>query len=61
MFLKTYKFEFDDIIKTFINQKGKNNAPFGPCLSKINGTFIDNAEDFDIVIPMYNFLEYSGN
>ena len=22
---------------------------------------IDNAEDSDIVIPMYNLLEYSGN
>ena len=30
-------------------------------LSKINNTFIDNAEDLDIVIPMYNLLEYSDN
>ena len=26
---------------------------------KINGVKIDNAEDLDIVIPMYNLLEYS--
>ena len=23
--------------------------------------FLDNAEDLDIVIPIYNLLEYSGN
>ena len=39
----------------------KNNAPFINCTSKINGVKIDNAEDFDVVIPMYNLLEYSKN
>ena len=39
----------------------KNNAPFRSCLSKINNTFIDNAEDLDIVMSMYNLLEYSEN
>ena len=39
----------------------KNNAPFTSCVSKINNTFIDNAEDLDIVMPMYNLLEYSKN
>ena len=39
----------------------KNNAPFGSCISKINNAFVDNAEDFDLVIPMYNLLEYSNN
>ena len=42
----------------------KNNAPFRSCISKVNNVFIDNAEDFDIVMPMYNlynFLEYSDN
>ena len=39
----------------------KNNAPFRSCKSKINNTFIDNAEDFGIVMPMYNLLEYSEN
>ena len=28
---------------------------------KIINTLIDNTEDFDIVIPMFNFLEYSHN
>ena len=39
----------------------KNNAPFLSCISKINNTLIDNAEDLDIVMPMYNLLEYSKN
>ena len=39
----------------------KNNAPFRSCISKINSTLIDNAEDLDIAIPMYNLLEYSQN
>ena len=39
----------------------KNNAPFMNCVSKINGVQIDNAEDLDVVMPMYNLLEYSKN
>ena len=37
----------------------KNNAPFINCISKINGVQIDNAEDLDVVMPMYNLLESS--
>ena len=39
----------------------KNNAPFINCISKINGTKIDNAEDLDVLMHMYNLLEYSKN
>ena len=39
----------------------KNNAPFISCISKINGEKIDNAEDLDVVMPMYNLLGYSKN
>ena len=39
----------------------KNNAPFINCISTINGVKIDNAEDLDDVMPMYNLLEYSEN
>ena len=39
----------------------KNNAPFISCISKINGELVENAEGLDIVIPMYNLLEYSKN
>ena len=28
---------------------------------KISDTFIDNAENFNVVMPMYNLLEYSYN
>ena len=37
------------------------NAQFGSCISKINNTFIDNAEDLDVVMPIYNLLEHSNN
>ena len=39
----------------------KNNALFINCISRINGVKIDNAEDLDVVMPMYNLLEYSKN
>ena len=39
----------------------KNNAPLINCISKINGVKIDNAEDLDVVMPMYNLLECSKN
>ena len=29
-------------------------------LAKINGVLVENAEDLDIVMPMYNFLKYSN-
>ena len=30
-------------------------------MTKINNTLVDNAEDLDIVTPMYNLIEYSRN
>ena len=48
----------DEINRQFIL---KNNASFISCISKINGALIENAEDLDIVMPMYNLLEYSKN
>ena len=39
----------------------KNCAPFTNCTSEINNTQIDNAKDIDIVMPMYNLIEYSDN
>ena len=32
----------------------KNNVPFIVCISKINNTLIDKAEDLDVGMPMYN-------
>ena len=39
----------------------KNCVPFVKCVSRINNTEIDNAKDIDIVMPMYNLIEYSNN
>ena len=39
----------------------KNTAPFVSCITRINGELIDDAEDLDIVMPMYNLLEHSKN
>ena len=39
----------------------KNCAPFTNCIREINNTQIDNAKDIDIVMPMYNLIEYSNN
>ena len=39
----------------------KNNAPFFSCITRINGELIEDADDLDIVMPMYNLLEYSKN
>ena len=58
-----------DFLATDANENGKaqesfsvkNNAPFRSCISKINSKLIDNAEDLDIVMPMYSLLEYSQN
>ena len=36
----------------------KNNAQFISCISKINSVLV---EDLDIVMPIYNLLEYSKN
>ena len=37
----------------------KNDAPFTNSISKINNVLIDIVEDLDIVMRMYNLLEYS--
>ena len=39
----------------------KNCSPFINYISEINNTEIDNAKDIDIVMPMYNLIEYSDN
>ena len=39
----------------------KNCAPFINCIGEINNTQVDNAKDIDIIMPMYNLIEYSNN
>ena len=55
-----------DITVTNPNNAKRNkavafNASFINCISKINSIKTDNAEDLDVVMPMYNLLEYSKN
>ena len=38
-----------------------NCAPFTNCKSETNNIEIDNAKDIDIVMQMYNLIEYSDN
>ena len=38
-----------------------NCAPFINCKTETNNTEIDNAKDIDIVMPMYNLIEYNDN
>ena len=39
----------------------KNNAPFISFVTKINDTLTDNAEDLDVVMPMYKLIKCSKN
>ena len=39
----------------------KNCAPFTKCVTHINNEHVDNADNLDIVMPMYNLIEYSNN
>ena len=39
----------------------KNNAPFIGCISKVINMLIDDAEELDVAMPMYNLIEYSKN
>ena len=39
----------------------KNCVPFTKCISRIKNTEIDNAQDIDTIMPMYNLTEYIDN
>ena len=39
----------------------KNCVPFTDCVSEINNTQVDNAKYIDVVMQMYNLIEYSDN
>ena len=51
----------NDANKRNKNLAFKNNAPFINRISKINGVKVDSAEDLDLVMPIYNLLEFSKN
>ena len=39
----------------------KNCGPFTDCISEINNTQLDKAKDLDVVMTMYNLIEYSDS
>ena len=39
----------------------KNCVPFTYCISEINNTEVDNAKDINVVMPMYNLIEYDNS
>ena len=39
----------------------KNCVSFTNCISTINYMELDDAHDIDVVMPMYNVMEYSDN
>ena len=41
--------------------KGIEVSLFTKCMSRINNTDIDNAQDINIVMQMYNLIEYIDN
>ena len=56
----------DDAAARQANKKNKgviskNCVPFTKCISRTNNTDVDNARDIDIVMPIYNLIEYSDN
>ena len=51
--------DFIDVRNRFL--AFKNNKPFIHCISNVNNVLPDNAEDLDVVIPVYNLPEYSKN
>ena len=56
-----YTLEGNDANKRNKDLAFRNNAPFINGISEINGVNIDNIKDLDVLMPMYNLLEYSKN
>ena len=51
----------DVAIAADTNVAFKNCAPFTRCVTHINDKHIETAENLDIIMPMYNLIEYSYN
>ena len=39
----------------------KNCAPFARCVTHINDEHVETVENLDVIMPMYNLIEYSDN
>ena len=48
-------------VATNTNLAFKNCAPFTRCVTHINDEHVETAENFDVIMPMYNLIEYSDN
>ena len=69
------KSNFCDYNKTYILVRGditvkavpstkvafNNCAQFTKCITQIDETIIDDAENLDLVMPMHNLIEYNSN
>ena len=56
----------DDAVARQANERNKeviftNCASFTNCISEISNTQMNNAKDLDVVMPVYNLIEYSDN
>ena len=50
-----------DYNNAYIHVKGTTKVAFTNCISRINNTQIDDPPDIDVIMPMYNLIEYSDN
>ena len=48
-------------VATNTNVAFKNCAPFTRCVTHINDEHVETVENLDIIMPMYNLIEYSDN
>ena len=58
--------EGDDDAEKLLDKRNKgviflNCPPFAEYISNIFNTQIDNAKDIDVMMPIYNLIEYSNN
>ena len=60
-FSKRWRDDIDIVEDNGTEVAFKNCASFNKCITKIDGTTIDGTEDLDLVISVYNLLEYSLN
>ena len=50
-----------DVVAADTNFAFKNCTPFTRCVTHINNEHVETAEKLDIIMPMYNLIEYSDN
>ena len=58
--LVTGDIKIEDVVAD-TNVAFKNCSPFTTCVTHIYDEHVETAENLDIIMPMYNLLEYSDN